>query len=240
MIVSYNNVLNTSTLSATNENPNRPVSNLLQNYLQLPFQSTGVTSTITAVLDAEYTIDHVAYGYHNLSDMEIRLYNLVGGLIDTITPVIAANENIHYFTTAVPGVKTIEIDITSAGDAYIGKLFLGEYAEIPNFEQSPSMPFQNRDQVSKSTGGQVAGNAFFVPRQFKVVIPVLDFDENEILIEYIRAVGQTVSHFIDLYPDALDKMPVKFVHLINSETPNDKRRISDWLFTSALTYEEAK
>ena len=241
MKVSYlNRLLTATSLTATNASLNRPVSNLLMNFLQLPFQSTTTTSVITGVLDAEYSIDHVAYGYHNLSGMVIRFYNIVGALITTITPTLAAGENIFYFTSAVAGVKTITFTITSAADAYIGKLFVGEYLELANFQQSPEHPLYIRGEVTKSAGGQVSGNRFFNPRGFKMVLPVNSFTDWEALLDYVDYCGNSYGHFIDQYPDRLDRMSVKFVHLVLDELGGNKRRISDWLYQSGLEYEEAK
>ena len=131
MKVSYDNKLLNATLAATNEDLNNPVTNLIHNFLELAFFSTGNSSVITITFDTTYDIDHIAYGYHNINSMSISFYDIFDVLIQTEIVSVESDEDIFYFDT-IEGVKKAIITCdTLASELYIGSIFMGEYLDLP-------------------------------------------------------------------------------------------------------------
>lgn len=240
MNVSYINRLKTATLSATNEDLNRPVTNIIHNFLELAFYSTGPNSVITITLDTDRDIDHIAFDYHNINTMTVRFYDNLLALIDTQVIDVQENCNFHYFDT-VEDVLTITITVdTLGGLLYIGGISMGEYFELPDFKQSPGGDFLINDKTFKSTGGQKTGNRNFCP--FTKVLNFVNISNNEKnnILTYLQYVQNSIPHFIDLYPDAQDYNKPFYGSMELNKVPIPKRRISTWEWDLSLKYEECR
>jgi hypothetical protein len=241
MKVSYNNYMIESTISATNENTNLPVTNLIHSYLEHAFYATANNTVITITLDNISTIDHIAYGYHNLNAMTVKLYNSVNVLLETVIVTIEENETIFYFANAVEDVKKITLTCTTlAALLYIGSVFVGEYITLPNFQQAPRGAIEIRDSIVTSPGGQTAGN-----RRRNLNPHVLSFQnitnaDRAIFSAYAMYTQRSIPHFIDKYPDDHISEPPFYGILFDSDIPMDKRRISDWQYNTTLVYREAR
>ena len=86
MRISYDNLLKTATLTATNENANYPVGNVFHRWQRKTFKAT-TTSVITAILDDITAITSVIIDYHNLTSCSVAFYNYTDTLIDTWAPI---------------------------------------------------------------------------------------------------------------------------------------------------------
>jgi len=238
--LSYINRLKNASLSATNENINRPVTNIIHNFLELAFYSIGNSSVITATLDTTYDIDHISFDYHNINTMTVRFYDNLAVLIDTQVITVTDDCNFHYFDT-VEGVLTITITIdTLATYLYVGGISLGEYFELPDFTQSPMGELKINDTVIKSPGGQSTGNKKYCPLTKTINFANITNDEKNDILSYLRYVQKSVPHFIDLYPDGQTYESPFYGSCVMSTVPFPKRRISEWKYDTSLTYEECR
>jgi len=240
MIVSYDNVLKNGTIAATNENINRPVSNIIHNFLELAFYATGQNSVITITLDDVSDIDHIAFDYHNIDNMTVRFYDSLAALIDTEIITVGENCNFHIFDT-VEDVKEITITIdTLAAFLYVGGISMGEYFEIPNFQQSLNGEIGIFDTDFTSGGGQSSGNKRRNLFTYRLSFADIDNTDKILIDNYLDAVQNSTPHFIDFYQDAhtyflpfYGKLQIKSVSTV-------KRRISTWRWNIEMIYKEAR
>lgn len=240
MRVSYNNLLKTATLAATNENVNRPITNIIHNFLTLAFYATGQNSVITITLDDTYDINHLAFDYHNINTMTARFYDNLAVLIDT--QVIDVNEdcNFHYFDT-IENVLTITLTVdTLAALLYIGGVSAGEYFELPEFTQAHTGEMKINDSTFKSPGGQKSGNRRYCPLTKGLNFSSISNDDKNNIITYLRYVQNSIPHFIDLYPDAHEYVSPFYGSVEMSASSIPKRRISTWEWDVNLVVEECR
>ena len=77
MRVLYTNKLESaSSLTATTENYNFPLSNILVNQLAMTYKATDITVDITAVFDDAQTVNAIGIAGHNATKMVISYYTL--------------------------------------------------------------------------------------------------------------------------------------------------------------------
>lgn len=170
MKVLYKNLLDYGTVSATNENPNYPASNLTYELLRSRtllalFKATGNTSTITCTLDAVQTIDAVGVGNHNLSQLVITLKNSGGSTLgtETFTTTLATSYDstkLIELSTSYASVKTVEVALTTTSTyVSIGGLYVGEILDMKdaNAFQPVTVSLTSSAQVTKK--GVVYGRA---------------------------------------------------------------------------------
>lgn len=241
MKVSYENLLlEASSISATNENINQPVTNIYHRYLELPFYATGQTSVIQIDFTTTHAVDHIAYGFHNLNTLNVKLYDALLVLSRNIDITLEENESIYYFTSQ-PDVKRIILTCsTLSALLYIGTIFVGEYQEFPRFEQSPNGGIELRDSDFTSPGGQSSGNRKRNLPFHSLSIKNITNDERADFIAYYNYVQKSIPHFVDMYPDSHDKEPVFYGKIISTSIPLDKRKISAWKYDSNVNYREAR
>jgi hypothetical protein len=240
MRVSYINRLKNATLSATNENLNQSVTNIIHNFLNLAFYATGNNSIITIELDTTYDIDHIAFDYHNIDTMIIKFYDVFDVLITTEIITVLENCNFHYFNT-VENVSSITITLTTVATLlYIGGISMGEYFELPNFQQSPGGELQLTDTYSTSPGGQRTGNRRFCPLTKVLNYVNISRQEKDDIITYLRYMQNSIPHFIDFYPDAHDEESPIWGACEMNGSPVPKRILSDFRYDLSITYKECK
>jgi hypothetical protein len=73
MRILYNNLLETSTMVATNEDANYPVENVHDTTLLTEFRADTNSSTITATLASASTVSCLAFGNHNIDTLQVTL-----------------------------------------------------------------------------------------------------------------------------------------------------------------------
>lgn len=241
MNVIYDNYLIDATISATNEDENRPITNIIHNYMELAFYSTSYESIITVEFDNSETIDCISFDYHNIETMIVQFYDVFNNLLGT--EIINVNDdcNFHIFDTPYENVKTIILNVTAPDYyLYIGAVFVGEYIEFPRFIQSPQYETEINDDNFQSSGGQASGNRKRNLDNRPIEFRNISNDELEDFKIYLTYVQNSIPHFIDLYPDAHDEFP-PFYGIVNiKRIPTPKRRISDFKHNFRLTYKEAK
>lgn len=94
MIIFTNNKIDNSTLSATNENANFPVENIQNTHLVDRLRTTATSTVITVTFDAQYNIDSIVLGGHNLSPYAtISVEYLQGGSYSSLGSVSVELEN---------------------------------------------------------------------------------------------------------------------------------------------------
>lgn len=245
MRIIYDNYLQDSTLSATNENLNKPVTNLIHNYLELEFKATANNSVITITFDSPQAIDAFCYGYHNLSAMTLTFYDSGLNNLGNLSVTLESNEDVVYLeeesSIDFSDIKKIEVTITTAETyVYLGSIFVSQFYQMPNFRMGLTGVKKINDSITKSPGGQVSGNKMTDLNQWSIIFSYITNIQKNTILSYIKIVKLSTGHYIDLYEAAHDYFLPFYGHVINNEIELSKRRISDWEWDLSIDYEEAR
>ena len=222
-----------------NENINRPVTNLIHNFLELAFYATTNNCVITIIFDDNHDLNHIAYGYHNLNYMTIQFYDVYDTLY-TENLIIEDNESIYYFNK-IEAVKKMVITCTTlALLLYIGSIFTGEYLDLPLFSQAPQFERVINDSNFRSSGGQSSGVRKRNYNRYPLLFENISIDELDDMRTYLNCVQGSKPHFIDRYPDAHNQEPVFYGVVESQNIPTPKRRIANFKYDASISYRESR
>ena len=198
MRISYDNLLKTATISATNENANYPIENVFHRWQRKTFKAT-TTTVITAVLDDITDITSVVLDYHNLTSCTVSFYNYADALIDTWAMDMTYNTPTHYGT--VIDVAKVVLTCESIVDIEIGTIFIGDSLYFP-IQANQDIPLRSSDVLSVSSDRQTSGRKGSVTRAGTITIPLLTSTERKSIEEVFYEMGLIEPFFIDLWDDS--------------------------------------
>jgi hypothetical protein len=199
MKLAYDNALVTATLSEPNENANYPLENLYHKWKRRVYQSTAISTTITAVLDHTQDITCIGVAYHNLTSCSVKFYNALDALLDTWT--VDVSEDIDMVYGDVQEVAKIEFLIESIVPIYIGSLFAGEAITFYK-SADQDMPLNSSDVVTSSSDQQASGRHGTVYRSGNVSIPLLTSTERKSLESAFLDRGLILPFYLDLWDNS--------------------------------------
>ena len=200
MRISYDNLLKTATLTATNGNANFPIENVYHRWQRKTFKA-DTTSVITAVLDDIALITSIMLDYHNLTSCVVTFYDFADTLLDTWTLDTSYNCIAEY--GYVVDVVKIIFTCESIVDIEIGTIFAGDsiYSEI---ESDQNIPLKTSDVVTYSSDRQTSGRKGTVSRAGTISIPLLSDTERKQIEEVFYEMGYIEPFFIDLWDSSHD------------------------------------
>jgi len=198
MRISYDNLLKTATLTATNENANYPVENVYHRWQRKTFKAT-TTTVITAVLDDVVSLSSVILDYHNLTSCSVAFYDYADALIDTWTMDCSFNTSAKYGTVA--DVAKVVFTCESIVDIEIGTIFVGQSLYFP-IQANQDIPLKSSDVVSVSSDRQTSGRKGSVTRAGTITIPLLTSAERKSIEEVFYEMGLIEPFFIDLWDNS--------------------------------------
>lgn len=235
MRILWDNKLKNAGFGGFDIDENYPASNIAHVFLQKKCQATGQTGTILATFSTNQSISCMFYDYHNLSAMELRLYNSSDTLLYTHAFTPQAGSGAEYFAL-VPGVAKLEIDIeTVSAFAMVGGIGLGTCLELPAFLTDYDVTYSDRSLVSESDGGQVLTEKLAPFTGYTLNFPDVDLDKWHEIQAMFLAVGVGVPVYLNLYEDDQVSEPVLYARM---EPPKKKRYGQG--FNITLTFREAR
>lgn len=149
------NEIITSTLSATNEDANYPVSNVNHVFVKKIFKATQNTSVITSTFGSLKDIDCCYLAYTNSSTAILKLYDASDILLATKTVNLQTNGGIFKVVT---GVKYITLTLTATENVYLGTIGIGETYKMPNPDNNIIKGKIDNSITYQSSDGQFAIN----------------------------------------------------------------------------------
>ena len=198
MRISYDNLLKTATLTATNVNANYPISNVFHRWQRKTFKAT-TASVITAVLDDVASISSVILDYHNLTSCSVAFYDYSDALIDTWTMDVSYNCSAQYGT--VVDVAKVVLTCESIVGIEIGTIFIGQSLYFP-IQSDQDIPLKSSDVVSVSSDRQTSGRKGSVTRAGTITVPLLTSTQRKSIEEVFYEMGLIEPFFIDLWDDS--------------------------------------
>jgi hypothetical protein len=199
MKLAYDNALVTATLSEPNENANYPLENLYHKWKRRVYQSTAISTTITAVLDHTQDITCIGIAYHNLTSCSVKFYDALDALLDTW--VMDVSEDIDMVYGDAQEVAKIEFLVESIVPIYIGSLFAGESLSFSK-SADQDMPLNSSDVVTSSSDQQASGRQGTVYRSGNVSIPLLTSTERKSLESAFIDRGLILPFYLDLWDNS--------------------------------------
>ena len=208
-------LIKAAALSTDVANSNYPVESLQHPFLRKRYQADATTATVTATLAAVSTVDCFFYGYHNCTEIVVRLYSSAPALLKTVT-VSAPEAGVgSEFFAEVASVATAEIDITAAAEpVYVGGVGLGTYYEAPR----PAADFEegliDNSVVVSSPAGQTHGLYVEPLQRRRYTISNMTRTVRAEIAALMKAKGIGVPMWIDVFYSDHDYDPPMYGKII--------------------------
>ena len=213
MRILANNLLETATVTATNENASKPVDNLWNKWRDLPFASTSTSSVITAEWDADITVNCVGFADAQSTaptGISVALYNSSDVLLATWTLSVLYNHDVEYFTQQTTVRKAV-ITLTGASEFELGVLSIGAYTEINRKAPSQNLGTALPSSMVSSRGGQLSGRLGTPLKSFGISLLGLSFSEKNVLQSVYDVKQGLLPWFLDIWQSSHDVQVPLFV-----------------------------
>ena len=240
MRIQWDNILERAdTLSATNEDPNYPVTRLIENTNRTLFRSTGASSVITATFPSDESVSCIAVGNHNVDSLTLTLKDSVGATIGSPYVYDATdfvfvdgagktfNTEIQYFEVGdalerVDGVREIEIDVTGfAIPLFIGGISLGPCLQMPNIAVRPDVPVRHTGGGTKTPAGVLFDNPGILLEQFKATLAVVTIPDADSVSDTYSALGVGKVMYLDRW-EGVDEFRAYLANFTGPSIPRVK------------------
>ncbi|MDD5303031.1 MAG: hypothetical protein PHS14_07960 [Elusimicrobia bacterium] len=220
MKVLFDNALLDASLSAVNESPNYPASNLAHQILKKRYQSVASSDTIVAEWAAAIIVNCIYLGYTNAETIEVRLYDAADALLDTIA-VLPADLVVHF--TAISGVRRMEVDVeVTVGSVYVGGIGIGKEYTMPDPRNDWTDALLDNSTVETSLDGQVFANRIEPLRQIPLNFFAIGFEAYRALRDLISPVSRSVPVWLDAFENWHEEvMPLYGVMELGKVAKND-------------------
>jgi hypothetical protein len=220
MRILYNNLLETATLSATNENANYPVENVYDSTLQTKFKTTTSSTVITATLAEASTVSTFAFGAHNILTAAVKLtdtgastttYNYTNAdlIFDSSTPQAMVYIESGGVIDPQTNIVEIEYTITASTAVDIGGMSAGTVLQFDYMETGSKTGFISTGSRQKSDGGVTFNVDGVVLETFGCTVNanlIADFNAQQ---AFFRVVQTYKPYFVDRW-EASTQFPVLF------------------------------
>lgn len=204
MRVNFNNIFKDAIITATNSSFNYLPSNLIHSFLRKRFQSTGVSSVITAAFTVDQTLNNFFYGFHNITSLTVVFKNSVSATLLTIPITSPEDIGVEYFTELTT-VRSVEITITGPDPVYLGGIGGDSYYQMPDPLANYNPDNTDNSDVTESPFGQTLQNLITPLRSLEFGFKDIESETAKIIEGLYKSVGVGKPLFWDLYEDNRDK-----------------------------------
>lgn len=215
MIVLYKNLIDKYSLAVSSEHGSYPAVNL-QDIRLVRIWRTDTDEDEYVLIDAgvgnTITPTCVAIANHNLTDAAVIKFQAnatddwgAPSLDETITHDADIMTKIFANSTGYRYCRFFFDDPTNP-DAYIeiGRLFFGNYLQLPPISPDPEIPNATTTLVDTSRTGQPYGDEGYKYRRFGVAYPSISEAERAAILEMWYEVENSKPIFLLLWEDSLD------------------------------------
>lgn len=155
MRILFNNLVNTSTLSATTENSFYPLANIKHPFLKKIYKATGNNTTVTITFSSVSSVDSCFIGLTNSASAVLKLYSATRVLLATENINVSTNGNVF---TKVSGVSYCTIGFSATAPVYVGNIGVGKTYTMPDPLAEIIPDFVDNSEESISADGQLIAN----------------------------------------------------------------------------------
>ena len=209
--------------------------------LELCVHFTDNSATITGSYKELVAVDTFCIGNTNAYNYKLKLFgnNLPVNLVDGVSGDISSLITVHNFNEII-FIDSFELELNGVDLLYLGHLFFGVKTCLPRFSIEPGTSIELRSESSRSFGGQAFGIRRKTLENFTVNFPWLTSEDRAIFVDYIQSVLNVEPHIIDLYPEAREQFPPRYVTLSASDISFPKLNENGFYYSSSLSWQEAR
>lgn len=226
MRILFDNLIFSSSLSASDANANFPVTNLKAAHLTKIYKSTTTGAAITITFPTAQTVNCCYVGYTNASAVSVALYNASDVLLQTI--VLDAARGGKTFA-AVPLVKYAVVTLASSETLYVGTIGIGRNYTMPNPDNNIVAKPVDRSTREYSNGGQLYVNHCGIVQQIDATFSELLSDTYNEIFALWAALRHPV--WIDIYEDNTGIINPLYCDMTMDEDPSQAWKKYQMKFT---------
>lgn len=200
------NLLESATVTATNENASKPVENLWDKWRDLPFASTSTSSVITSEWSADQDVNSVGFASSKgtaPTGISVALYDSTDTLLATWTLSVTYSQDVEYFTKLTTVRKAV-VTLTGASGFELGVLSIGAYDEINRKAPGQGLDTGLPSVTSLSRGGQVSGRIGTPLKAFSVSLVGLSNSERNVVQSIYDQRQGLLPWFLDIWQSSHD------------------------------------
>lgn len=265
MKILWNNYLEDSTVTASDNDSLYPVSNLTDTFLLRKFQPGTSSTTVTVLFPEDRTVSMIAYGYNNVEsateeliitkgaleeliitkgateeyiitlEAQYRLKDSGGSTLYTGVLDVGSDTNVSYPTSTV--CRSVEIDFAAGTTLYVGGLSIGDPFAYEGIQISPNINLIPRVRREVTEGGQLVAQKNKALKTWRVTLPTFNNAKRLEISTMIESVGYDKCFYVDLLEDSdnIDPMYCSFTDIGRIRAGQDMDE-----YTMGITFEEKR
>jgi hypothetical protein len=205
MKILFNNIVeNYSSLIATNQSVNYPVTNLTHFFLRRRFQSDSSSSLITIDFDENQCVDCIFFGFFSGTFFDVAFKDSTGSILLSLNLVVSpSTQVVSESFTKLTNVRSIEI----AMEGFLGGIGAGCCYEMPNFLSVYTKGNIDNSIDSESAGGQSSQNYIKPLRRYEFSFAGLSDTLIDEIDDNYTSVGKGKPLYVDIFEGAKIKAP---------------------------------
>ena len=241
----YDNVFDLATLTPLTENPGYPVENMQDSRLCRIYKSTDdAAQTVVCNMGAAVDVNCCVFSNHNFTTAAI--IKIQGSSEDAwggppVDETLAYNAgNIKkYFTGGSYQYWRLYVDDDTNPDTYIkaGRVFIGEYYEMPGQASGISVPVVTTSKKYTSKSGQIYGDLNYQYKRAELRIPKVTDAQREEMISIFETIDNSIPVYLDFFVDS-DNTRENILYCTIDNTEFAYHQVSTF-WTLNLTFSEA-
>lgn len=237
MRIIHANKLESATLTATTENYNYPLGNLLVNQLALAYRATDITVDVQAVFDSAQTVNAVGVAGHNATKIVVKYYTLS----TDVAPVYEKTYNAPLATECLYSVdyavEKVVVRFESSAIINVGSLFVGEYYQMPNPTAYYPENYIITNTRTDTAFGAVYGSDGVMLREINPSFVVATTTQYKSVIDAVKSLRNYRALFVDMNESnhAYKEPLYGTINMQNYNTSRDARKATRTSFMHSFS-----
>jgi hypothetical protein len=238
MKVFYENKITTNDVFSLDTSPLSSLDNLFHRFLDFPVE---FISNSSAVIEITKTIalTKIILAITNATQINITLSRSGSDIavytITEIKPIM----RIMFSETAIDSAKIELLNSSDGGLLSLGAVYFGDAVTLPRFIVEPELGKEFLTESKRTFGGYTYGLDGEELRTISLEFRRINELDYHIVNKYLKKVGKTIPHFIDIYEEANEAWPIMYGTFSGDFKPV-KRAENGFYFDFSLEYQEAK
>lgn len=237
MRILHANKLESATLTATTENYNYPLGNLLVNQLALSYRATDITVDVQAVFDSAQTVNAVGVAGHNATKIVVKYYTLSTDVAPVYEKTYNSPLDTDVLYSADYSVEKVIVRFESSEIAKVGALFVGEYYQMPNPTAYYPENYIITNNRTDTAFGAVYGSDGAMLREINPSFVVVETTQYKEILATVQSLRNFRSLFVDMNESnhAYKEPLYGTINMQNYNTSRDSRKTTRTVFMHSFS-----
>ena len=246
MRILWNNLIDSGVITPLTEHPNYPGTNLRDQRLSRVWRSLALADqSITFDFSTAKQVSSLAIANHNFTTG--ATLTLEGNSIDSwgspaVSESIVVSEGIITKFFAGASYRYWRLVMNDAGnpDGYlqIGRMFLGEFLQMPPISFDPRIPYVTTSKRTRSSSGQTYGDRGYRSYTPSFSFPFISEPERLEIEEMYGSVEHVKPVFLLIWEDSLSVFPALYATIAQENITWN--RGADFHWATTIAFEEEK